>query len=391
MDLKSEIINSGFEYNEFYVDRYLSFIDSCVADGSVERHHILPKSMFPQYITNIDNIKPLTPRQHFIAHLMLRKVFPKSHEMQRASWYMVNTRDVKCNSRMYESIRSQNAELSAKQMSDAMSGKTTYKDTDGNRYHLSTDDPMITELRLVHISTGMSAFKDSHDNRYYLHVDDPMITELGLVHVLYGRTMDQEQVDKLRGYVTVKDSAGSGMKVSVDDPRYLSGELVQINTGTVNVVGDDGVCFKITTEEFNTGKYKHQNTGKVDVFDPVLGRVTKIDKTDPRYISGELVPYISESARAKASKNMSEYNKSLKGNVKWMTSPDGKTKMVHIDDIDGYIANGWCLGMKRTKRTVTKPQLGKSWYNDGENSKMFLPNEIPSGWKKGRIQKKRAS
>lgn len=391
MDFKSEIINSGFEYSEFYVDRYLSFMDKCMVDGIVERHHILPKSMFPQYTISIDNIKPLTPRQHFIAHLMLRKVFPKSHEMQRASWFMVNTRDVKCNSRMYESIRSQNVELSAKQMSDAMSGKTTYKDTEGNRYHLNTDDPMIDELGLVHISTGMSAFKDSHDNRYYLHVDDPMITELGLVHVLSGRTMDPDQIDKLRGYVTVKDSFGNCMKVSVNDPRYISGELVQANAGMVNVIDEHGNKFKVTQEEFNTGKYKHQNAGKVDVFDPVLGRVTKIDKTDPRYISGELVPYRSENTKAKASKNMSDYNKSLKGNVKWMTSPDSKTKMVHKDDIDGYIANGWCLGMKRTKRIVTKPHLGKSWYNDGENSKTFLPNEVPSGWKKGRIQKKRAS
>ena len=57
---------------------------------------------------------------------------------------------------------------------------------------------------------------------------------------------------------TVKDKNGNTLSVSVNDPRYLSGELVGVMKGLVSVKDKDG-------------------------------NKMVVSKNDPRYLSGELV------------------------------------------------------------------------------------------------------
>lgn len=72
-------ILSSVPHNPHYLKRYIGFIESCQTtdngvDGYTERHHICPKSLFPDYenLTNHHwNMSILTPRQHFIAHWIL--------------------------------------------------------------------------------------------------------------------------------------------------------------------------------------------------------------------------------------------------------------------------------------------------------------------------------
>ena len=63
----------------------------------------------------------------------------------------------------------------------------------------------------------------------------------------------------VKGFVSVRDKDGNNLRVSKDDPRYLSGELVGVNTGYV-VVNDS------------------------------LGNCIRVAKDDPRILSEELVP-----------------------------------------------------------------------------------------------------
>lgn len=64
-----------------HLDRYVKFIRSRVPhSGPTEKHHICPraKDLFPQYASFKDhpwNRIDLTPREHFIAHLLLWKAF----------------------------------------------------------------------------------------------------------------------------------------------------------------------------------------------------------------------------------------------------------------------------------------------------------------------------
>ena len=58
-------------------------------DGNYyESHHILPKSLFPLWAKRKSNTVLLTAREHLFCHMLLVKIYPQSHEMWSALWYM---------------------------------------------------------------------------------------------------------------------------------------------------------------------------------------------------------------------------------------------------------------------------------------------------------------
>ena len=81
MQWKKELIS--VEHEPRWVSRYIKFIDYCKScdiniDEYTENHHILPKSIFPNFSKFTDypwNKITLTARQHFIAHYMLAKLY----------------------------------------------------------------------------------------------------------------------------------------------------------------------------------------------------------------------------------------------------------------------------------------------------------------------------
>ena len=74
---------SSKPHNPHYLKRYYAFIESCrqtTSNPVVEKHHICPKAkdLFPEFSSfakNPWNLISLSPRQHFIAHLLLWKTF----------------------------------------------------------------------------------------------------------------------------------------------------------------------------------------------------------------------------------------------------------------------------------------------------------------------------
>jgi hypothetical protein len=112
----------NYDVNPHYWQRYKRFIASRQAsDGYVERHHIYPRSLFPQKANDADNIVALTAREHFIAHWMLHKAF--GGKMSQAFMYMKAgnaDRYWRLNSRSYELLR----ESFAQAMSVANTGKS---------------------------------------------------------------------------------------------------------------------------------------------------------------------------------------------------------------------------------------------------------------------------
>ncbi len=88
--------------------RYVMFIKSRQpSNGTVERHHICPKAndLFPQY-SNLHNHPwnaiDLTPREHYVAHLLLWKIFGGSQT--KALWLMT-LKNKRVGSRAYEENR----------------------------------------------------------------------------------------------------------------------------------------------------------------------------------------------------------------------------------------------------------------------------------------------
>lgn len=105
--------------NDHYLLRYLNFIEACIRTNQdltdetyVEHHHILPKAMWPHlqsFKRNPWNKCTLTARQHYIAHHLLVKSFPKNRAMKYAFWGMsTNHKYKQCvSSRKYAWAREQ--------------------------------------------------------------------------------------------------------------------------------------------------------------------------------------------------------------------------------------------------------------------------------------------
>lgn len=76
-----------------------------------ENHHIKPKSLYPELDKDLDNLVLLTPREHYIAHWLLTKIYPVK-SMAYAFLAMCNkssnkyfTRDYKVNSKVYSKLK----------------------------------------------------------------------------------------------------------------------------------------------------------------------------------------------------------------------------------------------------------------------------------------------
>lgn len=71
-----------------------------------EAHHILPRSLFPNWTKRKSNIVLLTAREHFFCHQLLTKIYP-SNQMVYALWAFCNrpNADYKITSREYERIK----------------------------------------------------------------------------------------------------------------------------------------------------------------------------------------------------------------------------------------------------------------------------------------------
>lgn len=120
MDIVEIVSKSGVGYNSRMLTRYLKFIDAfsgAKIKGSTELHHILPKSIFPQYSnlkTNAFNKAHLPSRAHYVAHSMLCKIFPTETAMWYALYCMSHQVNqdtqpsrsaIRVNSRMYETAK----------------------------------------------------------------------------------------------------------------------------------------------------------------------------------------------------------------------------------------------------------------------------------------------
>ena len=104
-------ILSSKPHNTHYLIRYINFINSRDNNktGYTEKHHICPKAMdlFPEYgnlIRNLWNSVVLTAREHFIAHWLLWKAFPKT-TMSTAFILMGRKNSNRLNSKSYQSLK----------------------------------------------------------------------------------------------------------------------------------------------------------------------------------------------------------------------------------------------------------------------------------------------
>lgn len=212
-------------------------------------------------------------------------------------------------------------------------------------------------------------------------VDDNFIKRCDTYNVAIGGDYNY---GALIGTVTVRDCNGKCYHVPKDDPRYLSGELIDISKGMVSVVDKNGKRFQvpITDSRYLSGELVSTSKGMINVKNK-QGKIMRVSIDDSRYLSGELIPILKGKHLVK--------------------DKEGNVLLVDITDeryISGELVSFW-KGRKHSKETIQKLKQSKNcgnknshygtcWiYNEElkENkaiSKDLLDDFIKNGWKKGR-------
>lgn len=189
------------------------------------------------------------------------------------------------------------------------------------------------------------------------------------------------------GTATVKDIEGNIMQVPIDDPRYLSGELISIMTNKVIVQDNIGnrMAVDLTDPRYLSGELKSINCGYAIMCDNENNKF-KIKQDDPRYLAGE-------------------YNGCTKGHV---VVKDKNNKYYHVSINDSRYLSGelkpFWFGKKHKPETIEKfkrtykeighqqgeknSQYGTCWITKNGENKKIKKEELEifeqQGWKKGR-------
>lgn len=162
---------SGLDENR-WLRRYFNFLEFSLKtekEGQIEKHHILPRKVFPEFEKEKWNLIPLTLREHFIAHYILAKAF--GGNMWFAFNFMTNRTSHK-NSRIYELGRIEFINILKKQViseetrqkiSDSTKGCLVVKDSDGNTFRCSSKDERYLSGELVSYRVGFIHSQETID------------------------------------------------------------------------------------------------------------------------------------------------------------------------------------------------------------------------------------
>ncbi len=359
MDIYS--ILASKPHNSHHLNRYITFVKQCQQKnvgykGIIENHHICPKAndLFPEYADfkiHFWNKAALTPRQHFIAHLMLANVF-KSDSMSQALFFMSNGqwKKHKKYSKIYEKLRIKLLPKwikNGKKLGKTTLGNTVVKDEYGNSYKVPIDDPRLATGELVGIQKGAVTVKDKNGNTYQVPTNDSRLATKELVGIAHG-------------YLVAKDKHGNIYRIKKEDPRYISGALVGINSGMMSAKDKDGNILWVPNNDkrLETGEIFSSNAGHTVVKD-TSGNTLRVSVNDPRLITKELVGAQKDTVAVK--------------------DKNGNKFRVYKED-PRYIS-GELVGVSKGMKSRSK---NKICYTDGNKNIYLFANETPpKGFYKG--------
>ena len=188
---------------------------------------------------------------------------------------------------------------------------------------------------------GTITIKDNNGYIFQVSMDDP-------------KYLSGELVGSTKGMIPVKDKNGNTLQVSINDPRYLSGELVHISKGKITVKDKNGNTLKVSIDDpkYLNGELVHIAKGKITVKDK-NGNISQVLIDDSRYLNGELNPiWVGRKHNPETKRKIGEANSirqrgenNSQFGTCWITKDD-KNKKIKKEELDDYIKNGWIKGRK---------------------------------------------
>lgn len=192
-------------------------------------------------------------------------------------------------------------------------------------------------------TSGLVSVKDKNGKYYLVSLDDP-------------RYLSGELVGATKGKVNVKDKNGNYYQVSLDDPRYLSGELVGVSKGMLQIKDKDGNHHLVPLDDprYLSGELVPFSKGMILVKDK-YEKYYQVPLDDPGYLSGELVPFwVNRKHKPETIEKAKQKFKNIKHQQGEKNSQYG-TCWIHNDkesikikkeDLEKYLTEGWIKGRK---------------------------------------------
>lgn len=238
---------SKFEHNEMYLNRYMKFIQQCQISNfgkmlKTEKHHILPQSkyLFPEFsdLTLFSwNRIDLTPRQHYIAHWILSKVYTRKTQKSSClkAFYMMSSESCDC-------VRN----ITAVQFE---------RSKEANRISMTINNPMHKEevVEKMKLST----------KRYYTPEIRKMISEKrkGVCNITEQGIKNLSDSAKLNGLGKYKGpNQAQNSRISMSKGKWLTpfGDFYNPTEASVS---------NLNTEKISRHKIKKQCLEKINGFD----------------------------------------------------------------------------------------------------------------------------
>lgn len=224
-----------------------------------ERHHIKPRSLFKELENDENNIVLLTPKEHFICHMLLERIY-NCKQMKFAIWRMCNDDTYKVSSRYYEYVRNKVAIESSKlnkgkklneehrrKISLGLSGRTHSEET--KRKMSKSYDPskhtVSDELRKKLSVNATKRFKGvKKTEKFRKHLSE---IRTGSGNTMYGKTnrdfMTEEEYSRYREKLSeslkghsvseeTKEKIRQKTKARVqgkDNPRATKVKILELN------------------------------------------------------------------------------------------------------------------------------------------------------------------
>ena len=188
-------------------------------------------------------------------------------------------------------------------------------------------------------TNGTVTVRDKSNNISQVSINDP-------------RYLSGELVGSTKGMIPVKNMYGETLQVSINDPRFLSGELVGISKNMIPVRDKDNNILHVSIDDprYLNGELLFILKGLINVKDKD-GFLSCVSIDDPRYLSGELKVIWFGKKHTMESRNKMSISSKGKGMGKnnsqygtcWITL-NGENRKIQKDDLKNYLESGWVKG-----------------------------------------------
>ena len=325
--------------NIHYLNRYVNFIFACIEknkdlpeDYYTERHHILPRSMWPElsdFKENEWNCSVLTARQHLIAHLILARSFGGR---MWSAFVLMTGRNPNCSLKLI-------AEARAKFSSHL---KEFFKTEEGKKLIRKRAD----SLKLAYkTNPDLSRNNSIRMSDYQNSIDEETGLKIAVLNGIKASKTKCEDICEETGLNLASRAnllrAENLRSVVYNDNQTELNIIAQRSADTRNNTFIDGICQQeLVNKKISESKY---------VIDDESGKT--IGK-----IAGDKISKIRiERGIAKGENNPMFGKESPNRNRDWIQKPSGEFTLVDKDKYEDFIDAGWIRNHPNKGKQVIQP------------------------------------